>query len=91
MARQRASRHEVACSPVSIGRAETRETVALPSCPSGQYAGDDGRVVQPAAEDCLDQIVQGRPHGIHVSLFALPGETVWMINIGQVAGEIDAQ
>ena len=90
MERQRASRDEVACSPVSIGEAETRETVPLPSCPSSEYAGDNGRVVQAAPKDCLHQIVQRRPHGIHVSLFALARETVRMINIGQVSGELDA-
>ena len=50
------ARDQVARRPVSIGRAETLVTVPLTSCPSSEYAGDNGRVVQTAAEDCLDQI-----------------------------------
>jgi hypothetical protein len=48
-------------------------------------------VVQPTVEDGCNKIVQGCPHGVHVSLLALGDVAVWPVDRRQITGEIDAQ
>ena len=81
-------RHE--SGPVGIGWAQAQEAVPLARSPGSEYTRDNGRIVQPATEDRLNEVVQLRPHNVHVRLLALGDEIVRNIACLQVTGEIDA-
>ncbi len=77
--------------PGRVGRPQAGEIIPLTGGPGGEHARHQGRVVQPAVEDGVDQIIERGPHGVHVRLLAAADEPVRRIDVGQVPSQEDPQ